>query len=73
MNELPLRPILQTHGTGEDSYYTNPVCTAGDWWVTSAIDVIFVMLLIVVALWIVRQWLGIWNELFRRKRIVKSI
>jgi len=72
MNELTLRPILQTHGT-EESYYTNPVCTATDWWVTSAIDVIFVMLLIVVALWIVRQWLGIWNELFRRKRITKSI
>ena len=72
MNELTLRPILQTHGT-EESYYTNPVCTATDWWVTSAIDVIFVMLLIVVALWIIKQCLGIYNALFRREKIVKSI
>ncbi|MFL2812112.1 MAG: hypothetical protein ACJ0BV_11600 [Paracoccaceae bacterium] len=50
--------------------YYYDVCEPGYWWVTTAIEVIFVMLLIVVALWIVRQWLGIWNELFRRKRIV---
>ena len=42
---------------------SNPVCTAGDWWVTSAIDVIFVMLLVGVALWIVKQGLGIRKNL----------
>ena len=72
MSELPLRPILKTHRSTEYDY-SNPVCTAGDWWVTSAIDVIFVMVLIGVGLWIVKQCLGIWNELFRRKKIVKSI
>ena len=72
MNELTLRPILQTHGT-EESYYTNPVCTATDWWVTSAIDVIFVMVLIGVGLWIIKQCIGVYNALFRREKIVKSI
>ena len=62
MNELPLRPILQTHRSTEYDY-SNPVCTAGDWWVTSAIDVIFVMVLIGVALWIVKQGLGIRKNL----------
>ena len=63
MSELPLRPILQTHRTGEEYDYSNPVCTAGDWWVTSAIDVIFVMVLIGVGLWIVKQGLGIRKNL----------
>ena len=58
--DQPLRQILQTHGTGEDSYYTNPVCTAGDWWVTTAIDVIFVMILLAVTLWIVKLFTGIY-------------
>ena len=45
--------------------YYYDVCEPGYWWVTTAIEVIFVMLLIVVALRIVKQVLGIKNELFR--------
>ena len=58
--DQPLRPILQTHGTAEDSYYTNPVCTAWDWWVTTTIDAIFVMILLAVTLWIVKLCTGIY-------------
>ena len=65
--QLPT-PILPKITTGEFPSY--PSCTAQDWWVTSAIDVIFVMFLIGVGLWIIKQCLGIWNELFRRKKIV---
>ena len=39
------------------------VCTASNWWVTTAIDVIFVMVIIGVALWIIKQALGIRKNL----------
>ena len=39
------------------------VCTASNWWVTTAIDVIFVMAIIGVALWIIKQGLGIKKNL----------
>ena len=39
------------------------VCTASNWWVTTAIDVIFVMAIIGVALWIIKQALGTRNNL----------
>lgn len=41
--DQPLRPRLQTHGTCEDSYYTNPVCASGYCWVTAAIDVMLIL------------------------------
>ena len=39
------------------------VCTTSNWWVTTAIDVIFVMAIIGVALWIIKQGLGIRKNL----------
>jgi hypothetical protein len=39
------------------------VCTTSNWWVTTAIDVIFVMAIIGVALWIIKQALGTRNNL----------
>ena len=39
------------------------VCTAINWWVTSAIDAIFVVLLIGVAIWIFKKGLGIRRNL----------
>lgn len=58
--QLPT-PILPKITTGEFPSY--PSCTAGDWWVTSAIDAIFVVLLIGVAIWIVKKGLGIRKNL----------
>jgi divalent metal cation (Fe/Co/Zn/Cd) transporter len=36
------------------------VCTASNWWVTTVIDVIFVMILVALALWIVKLFTGIY-------------
>ena len=36
------------------------VCTGSNWWVTTAIDVIFVMILLAVTLWIVKLCTGIY-------------
>jgi len=58
--QLPT-PILPKITTGEFPSY--PSCTAGDWWVTSTIDAIFVVLLIGVAVWIVKKGLGIRKNL----------
>ena len=38
-------------------YYN--VCTSGYWWVTTAIDVIFVMIIVALALWIFKLCTGI--------------
>lgn len=58
--QLPT-PILPKVTTGEFPSY--PSCTAQDWWITSAIDAVFVMLLIGVALWIIKKGLGIRRNL----------
>ena len=58
--QLPT-PILPKVTTGE--FLSYPSCTAQDWWITSAIDAVFVMLLIGVALWIVKKGLGIRKNL----------
>ena len=42
-----------------DEFPSYPSCTAQDWWLMSAIDAIFVMLLIGAGLWIVKKGLGI--------------
>ena len=39
------------------------VCTASNWWITSAADAVFVMLLIGLALWIIEKGLGIRRNL----------
>jgi hypothetical protein len=36
------------------------VCTASNWWVTAAIDVIFLVILLAVTLWIVKLCTGIY-------------
>ena len=61
--QLPT-PILPKITTGEFPSY--PSCTAQNWWVTNAIDALFVILLIGVALWIVKKGLGI-RKNFRLK------
>ena len=43
----------------EKQMYGN-VCIASNWWVTTAIDVIFVMIIVAVALWIVKLCTGIY-------------
>ena len=39
-------------------YY--PACSTGYWWVTTEIDVIFVMIIVAVTLWIVKLYTGIY-------------
>ena len=46
-----------------DEFPSYPSCTAQDWWLISAIDAIFVMLLIGVGLWIIKKGLGIRKNL----------
>lgn len=58
--QLPT-PILPKVTIGEFPSY--PSCTAQDWWITSATDAGFVMLLIGVALWIIKKGLGIRRNL----------
>ena len=52
-----------------DEFPSYPSCTAQDWWVTNAIDALFVILLIGGALWIVKKGLGIKNSQVKRKLI----
>jgi hypothetical protein len=45
----------------EKQMYGN-VCTASNWWVKTAIDVIFVMAIIGVTLWIAKLCTGIYTS-----------
>ena len=58
--QLPT-PILPKVTTGE--FLSYPSCAAKDWWITSAIDAVFVVLLIGVALWIIKKGIGIRRNL----------
>lgn len=52
------------------------VCTASNWWVTTAIDVIFVMILLAVTLWIVKLCTGIyanWSSAKAKSQVYFSI
>ena len=54
--QLP-SPILPKIKADEFPSYLS--CTVQDWWLMSAIDAIFVMLLIGAGLWIVKKGLGL--------------
>ena len=40
--------------------YYYDVCEPGYWWVTTAIEVVFVMIIVAIALWIVKLCTGIY-------------
>ena len=47
--------------------YYYDVCEPGYWWVTTAIEVIFVMLILAIALWIYKLIAGIYVSKINQK------